>query len=1299
MSELLHLRGPRALSDFRVQRLCGMLEQQGIPVSALSAWHDHYIYLAEKLDQGQKQRLEAVLDYGDAAEPLPEATFEVVVVPRLGTISPWSTKATDILHHCGLTGISRAERGTTFQVRLREGHAGDCRDRAIALLHDRMTECVLASHAEARLLFEPAQPQPLSQVDILGGGRAALEAADKNLGLALAADEMDYLVKLFVSMERNPTDAELLMFAQANSEHCRHKIFNARWVIDGVEQAQSLFQMIRETHAAHPEGTVVAYADNAAIIEGAPAQRFFPDPVTGRYAYQASMTHFLAKVETHNHPTAIAPFPGAATGSGGEIRDEGATGTGAKPKAGLTGFSVSNLRLPGFEQPWEAGTGERPGRIASALSIMTEGPLGGAAFNNEFGRPNLAGYFRTFELPFQGHMRGYHKPVMLAGGIGAIDARHAFKHPLTPGCLFVQLGGPGMRIGLGGGAASSMQSGHNTESLDFDSVQRANPEMQRRAQEVIDRCWQMGDDNPILAIHDVGAGGLSNAFPELAHDGGVGARFDLRKIPSEEPGMSPREIWSNESQERYVLAIHPESLARFETICERERCPYAIVGEATAEPRLRVDDPLLGQAPVDMDLEALLGKPPRMVRDVAHCPPEPSPLDLTQAETNVLEALARVLRLPGVADKTFLITIGDRTVGGLSARDPCVGRWQVPVADVAVTLADFVGADGEAFAIGERAPIALLSGPASGRMAVGEALTNLAAAPVEHLGDVRLSANWMAAAGTAGEDANLFDTVRAVALDLCIPLGVSIPVGKDSLSMRTLWEEGGREHSVTAPLTLVISAFARCQSIRRTLTPELQWVDEGSELILVDLGRGKNRLGASSLAQVYGQVGSEAPDLDAPEDLRAFFASIQSLNRAGHLLAYHDRSDGGLLVTVAEMLFCSRLGANLDLAALSPEPDDLGQLFNEELGAVIQVASSSRNAVLETLSAAGLGGCTHVLGVVTEQGRLRVLRRDKLLLDSPVSELQRIWSETTYRMQALRDNPECAAEEYARVGNAADPGLTWELTYDPAEPLPAFMVGTGARPPVAILREQGVNGQVEMAAAFDRAGFDAVDVHMSDILSGRIALNDFSGFVACGGFSYGDVLGAGEGWAKSILYNTRARDEFGRFFERGDVFALGVCNGCQMMSALSELIPGAAHWPRFVRNRSEQFEARVVLLEVARSPSIFFDGMAGSRLPVPVAHGEGRARFSDETAQMAARPLVALRYVDGHGNVASTYPLNPNGSPEGVAGLTTQDGRFTICMPHPERAFRTVQLSWAPKEWGEEGPWLRMFRNARRFVG
>ncbi|MDE2258868.1 MAG: phosphoribosylformylglycinamidine synthase, partial [Betaproteobacteria bacterium] len=863
----------------------------------------------------------------------------------------------------------------------------------------------------------------------------------------------------------------------------------------------------------------------------------------------------------------------------------------------------------------------------------------------------------------------------------------------------VQLGGPGMRIGLGGGAASSMQSGHNSEALDFDSVQRANPEMQRRAQEVIDRCWQLGDDNPILAIHDVGAGGLSNAFPELAHDGGVGAVFDLRKIPSEESGMSPREIWSNESQERYVLAIRPGSRALFEALCVRERCPYAIVGEATAAHRLRVDDPLLGSAPVDMDLDALLGKPPRMTRDASRPVLVPPPLDLEEAENDLAGALARVLRLPGVADKTFLITIGDRTVGGLCARDPCVGPWQVPVADVAVTLAGFSDHCGEAFALGERAPVALLSGPASGRMAVAEALTNLAAAAIEDVQDVRLSANWMAAAGAPGEDAALFDTVRAVTLELCLALGISIPVGKDSLSMRTVWQDRDGEHAVTAPLSLVVSAFARCSDARRTLTPELQWVADGSLLILIDLGRGKNRLGASALAQVYGQVGAVPPDLDAPQDLKGFFTAIQRLNREGRLLAYHDRSDGGLLVTLAEMLFCSRRGASIDLSRLSPIADDLGQLFNEEPGAVIQVASSERTAVLKVLTAVGLGECTHVLGEVTDADRLHVMRQGVTLLDQPVSTLHRIWSETTHRMQALRDHPECADQEHARIADRTDPGLTWALTFDPAQDIVAPLIGTGARPPVAVLREQGVNGHVEMAAAFDRAGFTAVDVHMSDIIAGRVTLQDFSGFVACGGFSYGDVLGAGEGWAKSVLFNSRARDQFSAFFERGDVFALGVCNGCQMMSALTELIPGAALWPRFTRNRSEQFEGRVVLLEVTSSTSIFLDGMAGSRLPVPVAHGEGQARFADDAALAAAHDLVALRYVDGHGTIATTYPLNPNGSPQGIAGLTTPDGRFTICMPHPERAFRTVQYSWYPKDWGEDGPWMRMFRNARAFVG
>jgi phosphoribosylformylglycinamidine synthase len=1299
MTSVIHLRGPRALSSFRIQRLQARLEAQGFPLRKLEAWHEHFVALEAPLTPEAQSRLEQLLTYGEPSSPPEEAGLLLTVVPRLGTISPWSTKATDILRHCGLLTVQRVERGTTYQLQLDSVVPAAQLEVLARQLHDRMTETVLSGYEEAHRLFDPLPPQPMAIVDVLAGGRPALEAADRQMGLALASDEMDYLVDVFMREGRNPTDAELLMFAQANSEHCRHKIFNASWIIDGQPQSHSLFQMIRTTHQKNPQGTVVAYSDNAAVIEGGDADRFHPDPVSREYGYHAAKTHFLAKVETHNHPTAIAPFPGAATGSGGEIRDEGATGIGAKPKAGLTGFSVSNLLIPGYEQPWEANTGERPDRIASALAIMTEGPIGGAAFNNEFGRPNLAGYFRTFELPFNGRVRGYHKPIMLAGGIGAIDDRHAFKKPLAPGCLFVQLGGPGMRIGLGGGAASSMQSGHNIEELDFDSVQRANPEMQRRAQEVIDRCWQMGDANPILAIHDVGAGGLSNAFPEMAHDGGVGAVFDLRKIPSEESGMSPREIWSNESQERYVLVIRPESQLLFHDLCERERCPYAVVGTGTAQHRLKVEDPLLGAAPVDMDLDALLGKPPRMTRDVARLREAFPPLDLAAAQENLLEAFHRVLRLPGVADKTFLIAIGDRTVGGLSARDPFVGPWQVPVADVAVTLTDFKGYRGEAFAVGERAPIALLSGPASGRMAVGEVVTNLAAAPIRRLGDVRLSANWMAAAGAPGEDAILFDTVKAVALELCPQLGISIPVGKDSMSMRTVWKEGASERTVTAPLSLVVSGFANCTDARSVLTPELQWVEEGSDLILIDLGRGRNRLGASSLAQVYGQVGDVPPDLDSAEDLMAFFVIIQSLNREGRLLAYHDRSDGGLLVTVAEMLFASRLGAVIDIAPLSGKSGVLGQLFSEELGAVVQVRRSDRDAVLKALDAVGLGTCSHVIGRVADNQRLKLGQGPQTLLDQPVASLHQAWSETTFRMQALRDNPACAEQEHARIADAADPGLTWELTFDPACDVAAPLIASGARPPVAILREQGVNGQTEMAAAFDKAGFAAVDVHMSDILSGRVALSDFSGFVACGGFSYGDVLGAGEGWAKSILFNARARDEFSRFFERGDVFALGVCNGCQMMSTLADLIPGAEHWPRFTRNLSEQFEARLVLLEVPQSPSIFLDGMAGSRIPVPVAHGEGFARFADASSLAASRSLVALRYVDGHGAIATAYPLNPNGSPEGVAGMTTPDGRFTICMPHPERAFRTVQYSWHPREWGEEGPWLRMFRNARVFVG
>jgi len=1298
-SSLVTLPGPRALSEFRVTRKLAQFQAQQIPVIHLEANFFHCAEVAGAWNEEKHQRLKDLLTYGskeneDHSGARHEPELKLWVVPRLGTISPWSSKATEIAQRCGLSEVNRIERGILFQVWSRRALTAAEQDGVRTQLHDPMVESVLIDGMEIKRLFEPQAPQPLVSVPLQAQGREALEEANRDYGLALAEDEIDYLLKLYQTAGRDPTDAELLMFAQANSEHCRHKIFNASWVIDGEPRTESLFSMIRATHAAHPAGTVVAYADNAAILQGGESERFYPDPDSGIYHFHTQLTHPLIKVETHNHPTAIAPFPGAATGSGGEIRDEAATGRGARPKAGLSGFVVSNLHLPNFAQPWESGTDSKPARMASALSIMIEGPLGSAAFNNEFGRPQLTGFFRTFDAWVQGQRWGYHKPIMLAGGLGAIDDRQAFKRPLEPGCLFIQLGGPGLRIGLGGGAASSVHSGANTETLDFDSVQRANPEMQRRAQEVIDRCWQMEENNPILAIHDVGAGGLSNAFPELAHDGGVGAHFDLRRIPSLEPGMSPREIWSNEAQERFVLAIDPSRLEVFSALCARESCPFAVVGKGTREKLLQVEDPLLGQVPVRMELEALLGKPPRMVRSVVHESRLRTELELPPVAGNFQEALTRVLHLPAVADKTFLVTIGDRTVGGLCARDPCVGPWQVPVADVAVTAADFVTLRGEAFALGERTPLALLSGPASGRMAVGEALTNLAAAQVS-LEQVRLSANWMAAAGAPGEDAQLFDTVQATR-DLCIALGVSIPVGKDSLSMRTHWQDDqGTIQQVTSPLSLVVTAFACCSDIRNTWTPELSSGVEPTELWLIDLGR--QRLGGSALAQVYGQVGHQAPDLEDPAVLKGFFEALRELRQADVILSYHDRSDGGLVVTLLEMLFASRRGMTLDLGASVPSEQGWAFCFNEELGAVVQVRQVHRTLFRETLARHGLGEAMHLLGVPDEGGRFRIEWKHQVWLDEAVSDLHRRWAETSFRIQQLRDHPECAAEAHARIGQEV--GLSCALTYETDQDVALPYLLKGARPRVAILREQGVNGQVEMAMAFDRAGFEAVDVPMNDLRSGRQDLQSFAGFAACGGFSFGDVLGAGGGWAKSILFDEAMRVRFETFFQRSDTFALGVCNGCQMMSVLSPLIPGTSHWPRFERNRSEQFEARLVMVEVLDTPSLFLKGMAGSRIPVPVAHGEGRAEFHDEAQRAAARPWVTLRYVEGDGQLARTYPANPNGSPEGIAGLTTPDGRFTICMPHPERLVRAVQGSWQAPEWGEDGPWMRMFRNARAFLG
>ena len=1297
MSQILRLRGRKALSAFRSGKLLGSLRSVVSRVASVHAEFWHFADLARALSDAESQRLQRILTYGptDAGEA---ARGELLlVVPRFGTISPWSSKATDIAHHCGLEAVRRMERGVAYVLSTRDGNSLSSSERAMLapLIHDRMTETVLGSFEEAARLFEHFEPTPPATVDILNGGIAALERANGEMGLALSPDEIEYLVEQFRRMARNPTDVELMMFAQANSEHCRHKIFNARWVIDGRPQDATLFGMIRTTHAKNPRGTVVAYADNAAVMEGASVNRFYP---RGDGAYRAApeLTHTVMKVETHNHPTAISPFPGAATGAGGEIRDEGATGCGAKPKAGLTGFTVSNLRIPGFEQPWERDDPGRPLRIASALSIMLEGPIGAASFNNEFGRPNLAGYFRTLEQRVAGEVRGYHKPIMIAGGIGNLAAHHAHKRELAPGAVLIQLGGPGMRIGLGGGAASSMGTGSNLEDLDFDSVQRGNAEIQRRAQEVIDRCWALGDANPIRSIHDVGAGGLSNALPELVHAAGRGGRFDLRRVPNEEPGMSPLQIWCNEAQERYVLAVAPQDLERFRAICERERCPFAVIGDATTEGQLVVSDPLFHNRPVDMELAVLLGRPPRMTRDVAHRRRELPPFET--GGIDLREAAYRVLRLPAVADKGFLITIGDRTVGGLTARDQMVGPWQVPVADAAVTLLGYDTYRGEAFALGERTQLALVSPEASGRMAVGEALTNIAAASVAGIGDVKLSANWMAAAGHPGEDAALFDTVRAVALELCPQLGVSIPVGKDSLSMKTAWDENGSRKEVTAPLSLIVSAFAPVADVRGALTPQLRTDRGDTVLLLVDLGAGRCRTGGSALAQVYGATGNAAPDVDA-ERLKGFFGAVQALNRDGRVLAYHDRSDGGLFVTVCEMMFAGRTGATIQLAGVPSGASPLELLFNEELGAVLQVLRADLPEVTRAFVGAGLGAFCHVLGAVNGERRLRISAGTRVLFEDTLSNLRRAWSETTFHMQSLRDNPECARQEYDLRLDDGDPGLHAALTFDPGEDIAAPFVSRGARPRIAILREQGVNGQVEMAAAFDRAGFTAVDVHMSDIIAGRARLADFRGFAACGGFSYGDVLGAGEGWAKSILFNARARAEFEAFFRQPDSFALGVCNGCQMMSNLHELIPGAESWPHFVRNRSEQFEARFVMLEVQRSPSILFDGMAGSRMPIAVAHGEGYAEFRDEAARSATQALIALRFVDNRGAPTETYPWNPNGSPGGITGLTTPDGRFTIVMPHPERVFRAVQNSWRPEGWGEDGPWLRMFRNARRWCG
>ncbi len=1340
---LTQLEGGNALSSFRAQQLLTELVSIHPKITGIAARFVHLVATDAAPTPALQERLQALLTYGDPYEG-PADGAALVVTPRLGTISPWASKATDIARNCGL-GVFRVERITEYRIAFKTGLlsnvlgsapelSAEQTARIAALLHDRMTESVFATRAEAEQLFSALDAAPMEFVDVLGGGRAALETANRQWGLALADDEIDYLVDAFKGLQRNPTDVELMMFAQANSEHCRHKIFNAQFTIDGVAQDKSLFGMIRNTHQVSPQHTVVAYSDNASIMEGHEVERFVAtfeaalDKIKApSYQKKQAVNHVLMKVETHNHPTAISPFPGASTGAGGEIRDEGATGRGSKPKAGLSGFTVSKL--------WGSEVG-KPEHIASPLQIMIEGPLGGAAFNNEFGRPNLTGYFREYEqqvgVGADAVMRGYHKPIMIAGGLGVIDSELTQKIEFPAGTLLIQLGGPGMRIGMGGGAASSMASGTNAAELDFDSVQRGNPEIERRAQEVINHCWAQGDKNPILAIHDVGAGGLSNAFPELTNDAGRGARFDLRAVNLEESGLAPKEIWSNESQERYVMAIAPESLAEFTAFCERERCPFAVIGTATEERQLVLEDTAVASGdqrfPVDMPMNVLLGKPPKMHRDVATVQRELPPMDLTGVPLE--KAVIDVLAHPTVASKRFLITIGDRAVGGLTHRDQMVGPWQVPVADVAVTLADYRGFKGEAMAMGERTPLASINAPASGRMAVAEAITNMLAAPIE-LSKVKLSANWMAACGEPGEDAALYATVKAVGMELCPQLDISIPVGKDSLSMRTQWNEGGQVKKVTSPVSLIITGFASIDDVRGTLTPQLDASEDDSTLVLVDLGRGKMRMGGSILGQVLGQSGNDTPDLDDATGLIALVDAVIDLRANGQILAYHDKGDGGLLATVAEMAFAGHVGVAINVDMLVTEGDgisdsrmDSGEgknwasqisgrrddmtlraLFNEELGAVLQIRTADRAAVLQTLREHGLSTCSHIIGktrpasskVDAGKGELQVWRDAKSVFGASLSDLHQVWDAVSWKIAQQRDNPACADSEHAAAGEPADPGMHLHLTFDPAENPAAPFLNLGARPRVAVLREQGVNSHVEMAYAFTEAGFDAVDVHMTDLQSGRAQLQDFAGVVACGGFSYGDTLGAGIGWARSITFNDSLSAQFQQFFGRSDTFGLGVCNGCQMFAELADIIPGAQDWPRFTQNQSNRFEARLSMVEVLESPSLFLQGMAGSRLPIAVAHGEGFANF--RFRGNADKAIASMRYVDNHGKATEQYPFNPNGSAGGLTAVTTADGRFTAMMPHPERVFRNVQMSWTNGDKSEFSPWMRVWRNARKWLG
>ena len=1288
-NSVLELPGQSALSAFRLEKLLARLQLINARITGLRARFTYFVQVSEALLPQQREHLDALLLADGEIEDFPDSAQLIYTGPRPGTISPWSSKATDIAHACRLGCVTRIERGVCYALECNGTLSSTELSRLGESLFDRMTECQFSSAREAGVLFRQHPPTLLGTIPLLEGGADALHRADRELGLALSDDEIDYLAENYRQLDRNPTDAELMMFAQVNSEHCRHKIFRADWIIDGEPQHEKLFDMIKSTTKASPEGVISAYSDNAAVMAGWDGERLSPEPHDRQFRYRYEPIHILMKVETHNHPTAISPFAGAATGSGGEIRDEGATGLGAKPKAGLTGFTVSHLRIPEFAQPWEKPFGH-PHRMATPLQIMLDGPLGGAAFNNEFGRPNLLGYFRTYESHVPGlpdrEIRGYHKPIMIAGGVGNVREEHALKIDVPVGASIIVLGGPAMLIGLGGGAASSLGSGTSSADLDYASVQRGNPEMERRAQEVIDQCAAMGIDNPILLIHDIGAGGLSNAVPEAVDHSKHGAQVELRDVPNAEPGMSPMSIWCNEAQERYVVLVDPDRVAVIESICARERCPFAVIGKLTANRQLIVTDREFGNRVVDMPMKMLFGKPPKMTRDVVRV--KASITDINLDGIALEEAIFRVLRFPAVADKSFLIHIGDRTVGGLSVRDQLIGPWQVPVSDVAITASGFESQTGEAMAMGERTPLAVLNAPASGRIAVGEAVTNIAAAAIGDIERIKLSANWMAAAGHPGEDAKLFDTVKAVGAELCRELGIAIPVGKDSLSMRTRWTDEDGEYQVVAPVSLIVTAFAPVLDIRRHLTPQLRSVNERSHLLLLDIGAGSNRLGGSCLAQAFDRHGGTTPDLDFPQRLKSFFNAIQSLNEQGLILAYHDRADGGLLATVAEMMFAGRLGVSLALPGSGR--DLLALLFSEELGGVVQVANSKLAEAHAVLEDNGAGWVD--IGTVEPDDQLSIVNDDEVVLRLDRTRMQREWSETSYRLQSLRDNPDTAREEFERILDTEDPGLNVRLTFDPSADIAAPFIG-GLRPRVAILREQGVNSQMEMAAAFMRAGFATVDVHMNDLIGGADSLENYQGIAACGGFSFGDVLGAGGGWAKSILYQSVLRDEFAAFFDRDDTFALGVCNGCQMLSHLRELIPGADDWPAFRRNKSEQFEARLSLVEVADSPSIFLAGMAGSQLPIATSHGEGQAIFADSDARSRAR--VTLRYVDNYGETARAYPGNPNGSVDGICGLASVDGRFTIMMPHPERVARTTQNSWHPDEWGDDGPWMRIFRNAR----